>query len=188
MTRFGSLGRAASAGIGAILAQAPTNLEQPQRGGTPGLSCGSVLSRACGHATPMNGLRCAVVPIVDKIKARRSCRRVFLATAEPFALVAGYYGKAAEPGNRQSRKRPHGVTPGAAFLCLRLPCAPERYRANSEYTPRRLRERRFSTSSGFARLSQHMQEYATRFQLSPSMCASLREASQRHRRGPLSSI
>src|SRR6478672_7804021 len=75
-----------------------------------------------------------------------------------------------------------------AFLCLRLPCAPERYCANSEYTPRRLRERRFSTLSGFARLSWHRQEYATRFQLSSSTCASLREASQRRRRGLLSSI
>src|SRR5256886_15378734 len=76
----------------------------------------------------------------------------------------------------------------AAFLCLRLPCAPERYRANSENTPRRLRELRFSTPSGFARLSRHMQEYATRFLLSSSTCASLREASPRHRRGLLSSI
>src|SRR5258708_28536797 len=76
----------------------------------------------------------------------------------------------------------------AAFLCLRLLCAPERYRANSEYTPRRLRERRFSTSSGFARLSRHKQEYATRFQLSSSTCASLREASQWHPRELFSSI
>src|SRR5712671_3418179 len=95
---------------------------------------------------------------------------------------------AAELGNRQSREEAAWSHARAAFLCLRLPGAPERYRANSEYTPRRLRERRFSTPSGFARLSRHMQEYATRFQLSSSTCASLREASQRHRRGLLSSI
>src|SRR5260370_15994939 len=30
---------------------------------------------------------------------------------------------------------PHGVMPPAAFLCLRLPCAPWKYRANSAYNP-----------------------------------------------------
>src|SRR5260370_24380456 len=83
---------------------------------------------------------------------------------------------------------PHGVTPGRLSYALRLPCAPGKYRANSAYTPRRLRERLFSTSSGFARLSRHMQEYTMRFQLSSSTCASLREASQWHRRGLLSSV
>jgi hypothetical protein len=84
---------------------------------------------------------------------------------------------------------PAGVSPGFnSHDCPRLPCAPERYRGNSEYTPRRLRGRRFSTPSGLARLSRHMQEYVTRFQLSSSRCASLREASQWHRRALLSSI
>src|SRR6266576_707318 len=95
---------------------------------------------------------------------------------------------AAELGNRQSRKQAARSHVRAAFLCLRLLCAPERYRANSENTPRRLRELRFSTSSGFARLSRHMQGYATRFQLSSSTCASLREASQWHPRELFSSI
>jgi hypothetical protein len=84
---------------------------------------------------------------------------------------------------------PAGVSPGFnSHDCPRLPCAPERYRGNSEYTPRRLRGRRSSTPSGLARLSRHMQEYVTRFQLSSSRCASLREASQWHRRALLSSI
>jgi hypothetical protein len=78
--------------------------------------------------------------------------------------------------------------PGRLFLCLRLPCAPERYRANSDYTPRRLRERRFSTPSGFARLSRRMRECETQFQLSSSMCASLPGALPWHRRGLPSSI
>src|SRR4029453_5271683 len=78
--------------------------------------------------------------------------------------------------------------PGRLSYALRLLCAPERYRANSENTPRRLRELRFSTPSDLVHLSRHMQGYATRFQLSSSTCASLREASQRHRRGLLSSI
>jgi hypothetical protein len=95
---------------------------------------------------------------------------------------------AAEPGNRQSRKKAARSYARAAFLCLRLLCAPERYSANSENNPRRLRELRFSTPSGFARLSRHMQGYAMRFQLSSSTCASLREARQRRRRELLSSI
>ena len=78
--------------------------------------------------------------------------------------------------------------PGRLSYAFRLLCAPERYSANSENNPRRLRELRFSTPSGFARLSRHMQGYATRFQPSSSTCASLREASQRRRRGLLSSI
>src|SRR6266404_6210324 len=93
--------------------------------------------------------------------------------------------------NRETGSRvgwPHGVTPGRLSYALRLPCAPGKYRANSAYNPRWLRERRFSTPSGLARLSRHKQEYATRFQLSSSTCASLREASQRHRRALLSSI
>src|SRR6476661_3807793 len=111
----------------------------------------------------------------------------FLRQAEPLrcspVMVA-----AAELGNRQSRMKAARRHARAAFLFLRLPCAPERYRANSDYTPRRLRERRFSTPSGFARLSRHMQECATRFQLSSSRCASLPEALPRHRRALLSSI
>ena len=37
------------------------------------------------------------------------------------ALFAGYDGKAAELGNRQSRRRPHGVTPGRLSYALDCP-------------------------------------------------------------------
>src|SRR5258705_11867716 len=43
-------------------------------------------------------------------------RALFASAAESFALFAGYDGKAAELGNRQSRRRPHGVMPGRLFL------------------------------------------------------------------------
>src|SRR6266478_8197932 len=48
-------------------------------------------------------------------------RALFASTAEPFALFAGYDGKAAELGNRQSRRRPHGVTPGRLSYALDCP-------------------------------------------------------------------
>jgi hypothetical protein len=102
--------------------------------------------------------------------------------------AARYMMEAAELGNQQSRRMAARSHARAAFLCLRLPCAPGKYRANSAYNPRWLRERRFSTSSGFARLSRHMQEYATRFQPSSPTCASPREASQWHPRELFSSI
>ena len=41
----------------------------------------------------------------------------------------------------------------AAFLCLRLPCAPERYRANNAYIPQRLRELASSALGHFRTLT-----------------------------------
>jgi hypothetical protein len=114
-------------------------------------------------------------------------RRVF-ATSEPLRCSGVMKAKRR---NWETGSRVRGRTescPGRLSYCLRLPCAPGRYRANSAYTPRRLRERRVSTSSGFARLSRHMQEYATQFQLSSSTCASLREALPWHHRELFSSI
>src|SRR5258707_1620108 len=90
----------------------------------------------------------------------------FLANSGTFALFVGYDGRAAEPGNRQSRRMAARSHARAAFLCLRLPCAPGKYRANSEYTPRRLRERRVSKASGFRRLSPPLDYKTIRFQTS----------------------
>src|ERR1700692_3780117 len=73
------------------------------------------------------------------------------------------------------------------FLCLSLACAPERYHANSEYTPRWPRVQPFSALPGLARLSRRMQECETRFRLSSSTCGSLPEALPRHRQGVPSS-
>ena len=67
---------------------------------------------------------------------------VFLRWAGTLA-VFGRCKAAAEPGNRQSRMKAARSHARAAFLCFRPPCAPERFRANSEYTPRQLRELRF---------------------------------------------
>ena len=85
----------------------------------------------------------------------------FLANSGTFALFVGYDGRAAEPGNRQSRRMAARSHARAAFLCLRLPCAPGKYRANSEYTPRRLRERRFSTPSGLREMMDDWAALAT---------------------------
>ncbi len=125
--------------------------------------------------------------IIRSIKPAGSCPRVFLATSGTLR-GSSFVMAAAELGNRQSRKQAARSHVRAAFLCLRLLCAPERYRANSENTPRRLRELRFSTSSGFARLSRHMQGYATRFQLSSSTCASLSIAAASSRTAFINSI
>src|SRR5712672_3219444 len=76
----------------------------------------------------------------------------------------------------------------AAFLCLRLLCVPETCSANSANTQRLLKGQQFSALPGLARPLRHMQECATRSQLSSSRCASLREALLWHRRGQTSSI
>jgi hypothetical protein len=151
----------------------------------PAERAGAVTARVPRPGKSVTRDECPSNHLVPKPAGSR--RRVSLATSGTFAAFVGCHasGGTGKPAVAYEAARSHAR---AAFLCLRLPCAPRRYRANSEYTPRRLRERRFSTPSGFARLSRQMQEYATRFQLSSSTCASLREASQRPRRGPLSSI
>src|SRR5260370_19867793 len=87
-----------------------------------------------------------------------------------YAPLGSFMMTAADAGNRQSRIEPHGVTPGAA-LCVRLPCAPERYHANDECTPRSPRVQPFSALPGLARLSRRMQECETRFPPSSPTCA-----------------
>src|SRR5258708_36045332 len=72
--------------------------------------------------------------------------------------------------------------------CPRLPCAPERYRANNECTPRSPRVQPFSALPDLARLSRRIQECETRFRPSSSTCAFLRGALPRHREGLPSSI
>src|ERR1035441_2154982 len=69
---------------------------------------------------------------------------------------------------------------------LTQPGAPERYRVNSAYTPRRLREHSFSAPPGLARLLRHKRECETRFRLSSPKCASPRGAPSRRRRELLS--
>jgi len=85
--------------------------------------------------------------------------------------------------------QPHSRTrPAARFslgisLAFKLRSAPERYRVNSAYIPRRLTEQPLSTLSGLARLSRQMRECETQFQLLSLTCASLREALPWHRQG-----
>jgi hypothetical protein len=71
---------------------------------------------------------------------------------------------------------------------LRPPGVPARYHENGAYIPRRLKVQRFSALLGLARLLLHMRESGTRFPLSSSRCASLREALPRHRQGLPSSV
>jgi hypothetical protein len=70
--------------------------------------------------------------------------RLFLRQSEPLRCSPVMMA-AAELGNRQSHMKAARSHARAAFLLPRLPCAPGRFRANSDYTPRRLRERRFSS-------------------------------------------
>jgi hypothetical protein len=50
-------------------------------------------------------------------------RRVFSCDSGTFALFVGYDGKAAEPGNRQSRRMAARSHARAAFLCLSITVA-----------------------------------------------------------------
>src|SRR5450759_2132970 len=114
----------------------------------------------------------------------------------PSTLQARF--EAIEPQSERRQRQPEAVQffrarvvpviHGERPVRLTLLDAPARYRENSAYTPRRLREQPFSALSGLARLSRHTQECETRFQLSSSTCASLRGALPWRRQGLPSSI
>src|SRR5260370_567815 len=70
---------------------------------------------------------------------------------------------------------------------LRLRGAQARCHENSAYIPRRPIKQSFSAPPGLARLSLRTPESATRFRLSSSTCALLREALPLHRQGLSSS-
>lgn len=85
-------------------------------------------------------------------------RRAFLATHRNRGTTRRLLWQQRRNWETGSRVRSRTESCPGGFLCFRPTCAPERYRANSEYTPRWPRVQPFSALSGPARLSRHMQE------------------------------
>jgi hypothetical protein len=75
-------------------------------------------------------------------------RRAFLATQRNRRTTRRLLWQQRRNRETGSRVRSRTESCPGGFLCFRPPCAPERYRANSEYTPRWPRVQPFSALSG----------------------------------------